>query len=60
MGGPSTGLTKTEQGDLFPAAFGSHGDSPKVVLSVSTVEDCFYAPHVSRYLAKNYVCQLSL
>tara|TARA_A100001015_G_scaffold201502_1_gene224931 strand:- start:4029 stop:5825 length:1797 start_codon:yes stop_codon:yes gene_type:complete len=52
-GGPSTGLpTRTEQADLLAAAFGSHGDSPKVVLSVCNVEDCFYVPHVARYLTE--------
>jgi len=52
-GGPSTGLpTRTEQTDLFAAAFGTHGDGGKVVISVATVEDCFYAPHVARYLAE--------
>ncbi|HEY5898185.1 MAG TPA: 2-oxoacid:acceptor oxidoreductase family protein, partial [Burkholderiales bacterium] len=31
-GGPSTGQpTKAEQGDLFAAMYGSHGDAPKVV-----------------------------
>lgn len=52
-GGPSTGLpTRTEQTDLFAAAFGGHGDSSRVVLSVSNVEDCFYAPHVARYITE--------
>lgn len=52
-GGPSTGLpTRTEQADLFSSIFGSHGDSPKVVLSVSNVEDCFYVPHMARYLTE--------
>lgn len=52
-GGPSTGLpTRTEQTDLFAAAFGTHGDSAKVVISVANVEDCFYVPHVARYLAE--------
>ena len=56
-GGPSTGLpTRTEQADLFSSIFGSHGDSPKVVLSVSNVEDCFYVPHVARYLTEK--CRL--
>src|SRR5580765_6148084 len=42
-GGPSTGLpTNVEQSDLHQAIFGSHGDSPRVVLAASTVEDCFY------------------
>lgn len=52
-GGPSTGLpTRTEQSDLFAAAFGTHGDAAKIVLSVANVEDCFYAPHIARYLAE--------
>ncbi|MBM2838254.1 MAG: 2-oxoacid:acceptor oxidoreductase subunit alpha [Deltaproteobacteria bacterium] len=41
--GPSTGMpTKTEQSDLNIAIFGSHGDSPRIVLAPSTVEECFY------------------
>lgn len=52
-GGPSTGLpTRTEQTDLFAAAFGTHGDSAKVVISVANVEDCFYVPHLARYFAE--------
>lgn len=52
-GGPSTGLpTRTEQSDLFAAAVGSHGDNTKIVLSVANAEDCFYAPHVARYLTE--------
>ena len=52
-GGPSTGLpTKTEQSDLPAAIFGSHGDNVKVVLGVGDVVDCFYAPHVARYLTE--------
>lgn len=42
-GGPSTGLpTKSEQADLWQAVFGSHGDSPRVVLAPGDVEDCFH------------------
>lgn len=41
--GPSTGMpTKTEQSDLNIAIFGSHGDSPRVVLAPSTMDECFY------------------
>lgn len=51
--GPSTGMpTKTEQSDLSAAIFGSHGDYTKIVISVSNVIDCFYAPQVARYLAE--------
>jgi len=52
-GGPSTGMpTKTEQSDLPAVIFGSHGDYTKVVISVSNVIDCFYAPHMARYLTE--------
>ncbi len=51
--GPSTGMpTKTEQSDLTSVVFGSHGDYTKVVVSVANVIDCFYAPHMARYLAE--------
>jgi len=41
-GGPSTGLpTKTEQGDLNLALYGGHGDSPRVVIALTSVADCF-------------------
>eukprot|EP01047_Picozoa_sp_COSAG01_P015474 COSAG01_NODE_775_length_13698_cov_60.191632_11_plen_607_part_00 len=51
--GPSTGLpTRTEQSDLYSAIYGAHGDNAAIVLSVSNVEDCFYAPHVARYLTE--------
>ncbi len=51
--GPSTGMpTKTEQSDLPAVIFGSHGDYTKVAISVSNVIDCFYAPHLARYLAE--------
>ncbi len=51
--GPSTGMpTKTEQSDLLAVLFGSHGDSAKIVISVANVIDCFYAPHLARYLTE--------
>ena len=51
--GPSTGMpTKTAQSDLPATVFGRHGDNTSVVLSVADVDDCFYAPHVARYLAE--------
>jgi len=41
-GGPSTGLpTNPAQGDVLQARWGTHGDHPIIVLSVSTVDDCF-------------------
>jgi 2-oxoglutarate ferredoxin oxidoreductase subunit alpha len=41
-GGPSTGLpTKTEQSDLFAAAFSAHGDVIRPVLAPTSVADMF-------------------
>jgi 2-oxoglutarate/2-oxoacid ferredoxin oxidoreductase subunit alpha len=41
--GPATGLpTKTSQGDLFLALYGSNDEAPRFVLAPSSVEDCFY------------------
>lgn len=41
-GGPSTGLpTKTEQADLFAAAFSAHGDTVRPILAPISVEDMF-------------------
>jgi 2-oxoglutarate ferredoxin oxidoreductase subunit alpha len=54
-GGPSTGLpTNVEQSDLHQAIFGSHGDSPRVVLAASTVEDCFYIAIEAARIARSY------
>src|SRR6478672_2694470 len=54
-GGPSTGLpTNVEQSDLFQAIFGSHGDSPRVVLAAQTVEDCFYIAIEAGRIARKY------
>lgn len=54
-GGPSTGLpTKVEQGDLLAAIFGAPGDSPKVVVAASTIEDCFYLPITCRRIAETF------
>jgi 2-oxoglutarate ferredoxin oxidoreductase subunit alpha len=54
-GGPSTGLpTNVEQSDLHQAIFGSHGDSPRVVLAPSTVEDCFYIALEAARIARKY------
>jgi 2-oxoglutarate ferredoxin oxidoreductase subunit alpha len=41
-GGPSTGLpTFPAQGDVMQARWGTHGDHPMIVLSASTVKECF-------------------
>ena len=54
-GGPSTGLpTNVEQSDLHQAIFGSHGDSPRVVLAAANVEDCFYIAIEAARIARKY------
>lgn len=54
-GGPSTGLpTSVEQSDLLQAVYGSHGDSPRVVLAAKNVEDCFYIVLEAARIARDY------
>jgi 2-oxoglutarate ferredoxin oxidoreductase subunit alpha len=54
-GGPSTGMpTNVEQSDLNIALYGSHGDSPRVVVAPANVEDCFYMAIEAVNLARKY------
>ncbi len=54
-GGPSTGMpTNVEQSDLMQAIYGSHGDTPRVVLSPKNVEDCFYIALEACRIARTY------
>lgn len=54
-GGPSTGMpTKMEQSDLLAVMFGQPGDTPKIVLAPSTIEECFYDVALARDLAETY------
>ncbi len=54
-GGPSTGMpTNVEQSDLLQAIYGSHGDTPRVVLSPKNVEDCFYIALEAGRIARKY------
>ena len=54
-GGPSTGLpTKVEQGDLLSSLFGMPGDSPKVVMAASSIEECFHFVITARKLAEAF------
>ncbi|MBN8249703.1 MAG: 2-oxoacid:acceptor oxidoreductase subunit alpha [Verrucomicrobia bacterium] len=54
-GGPSTGMpTNIEQSDLNIACFGGHGDSPRVVVAPSSVEDCFYTAIEAVNVARKY------
>jgi len=51
--GPSTGMpTKTEQSDFLAVLYGSHGDTTKVVIGVSNIVDCLYAPQLARYITE--------
>lgn len=55
--GPSTGLpTRTEQADLQHAAFGGHGEFPRVVAAPLTIADCFYAAVDAFNLAERFQC----
>ena len=54
-GGPSTGQpTKVEQADLLTTIYGSHGDAPKVVIAVTSIEDCFYSMITARKIAETF------
>ena len=54
-GGPSTGMpTNVEQSDLMQAIYGSHGDTPRVVLAPKNVEDCFYIAMEAARIAREY------
>jgi 2-oxoglutarate ferredoxin oxidoreductase subunit alpha len=54
-GGPSTGLpTSVEQSDLMQAIYGSHGDSPRIVLAPKDVEDCFHVAREACRIAREY------
>ncbi len=53
--GPSTGMpTKMEQGDFNLAAFGAHGDAPRIVLAPGDVEECLYYIVHAFNLAEKY------
>lgn len=60
-GGPSTGLpTKQEQSDLNAMIYGTHGEIPKVVISPSTIEECFYDTIEAFNIAEQYQCPVIL
>lgn len=55
--GPSTGMpTKLEQGDLFQAIYGGHGDFPRIVLAPASVHNCFRVTVLGFELAEKYQC----
>ena len=54
-GGPSTGLpTSPAQGDVLQARWGTHGDHPMIVLSVSTPLDCYRVTLQAFNLSEKY------
>lgn len=54
-GGPSTGLpTRTEQSDLEFVLHASHGEFPRIVLSVGTPVECFHTAIRAFNLAERY------
>lgn len=57
-GGPSTGYTPTkhEQSDLFAAIYNTHGDTAKMFLSPSTIEEAFCDTFEAFNLAEEYQC----
>jgi 2-oxoglutarate ferredoxin oxidoreductase subunit alpha len=54
-GGPSTGLpTKSEQSDLFQAAFSAHGDAVRPILAPTSVADTFAMTVEAFNIAEEY------
>lgn len=59
--GPSTGMpTKTEQTDLLQALYGRNGESPLVVMSASTADDCFHYAYMASKIALEYMTPVIL
>ncbi|MDO5576836.1 MAG: 2-oxoacid:acceptor oxidoreductase subunit alpha [Fibrobacter sp.] len=60
-GGPSTGMpTKHAQDDLMAAVFGSHGESPRIVLAPINIQDCLEVTISAFNLAERYQCPVIL
>jgi 2-oxoglutarate ferredoxin oxidoreductase subunit alpha len=54
-GGPSTGLpTKVEQSDLLAVLYGQPGDTVKIVLAPSSIEECFHFVVLARQIAESF------
>ncbi len=54
-GGPSTGLpTLPSQSDVMQARWGTHGDHPSIVLSASTVGECYDLAIVAFNLSEKF------
>lgn len=56
-GGPSTGMpTKFEQSDILAMIYGTHGESPRIVMAPSTAEDAFYTAIDAFNSAERFQC----
>jgi len=59
--GPSTGgATKPQQGDIMQSKWGSHGESPRIVIYPSTVRECFDMTIEAFNLAEKYMVPVIL
>ena len=55
--GPSTGMaTKVEQSDIAAACYNAHGDYSGIVISPTSIEECFYEIQKAFNLAEMYQC----
>ena len=55
--GPSTGMaTKVEQSDIDAAVYNAHGDYSGIVISPTSIEECFYEIQKAFNLAEMYQC----
>jgi 2-oxoglutarate ferredoxin oxidoreductase subunit alpha len=55
--GPSTGSpSQFGQEDLFAAAFGSHGESSRIVLAPDSITDCYYTTIDAFNCSEKYQC----
>ncbi|MDU5088337.1 MAG: 2-oxoacid:acceptor oxidoreductase family protein [Veillonella sp.] len=57
IAGPSTGMaTKVEQSDIDAACYNAHGDYSGIVISPTSIEECFYEIQKAFNLAEMYQC----
>jgi 2-oxoglutarate ferredoxin oxidoreductase subunit alpha len=59
--GPSTGMpTRTEQSDLFSLYYAGHGEFPMIILSPSTIQECYELTMEAFQMADRYQCPVIL
>ena len=60
-GGPSTGLpTLASHGDVMQARLGSHGDRPTLVITASSVNDCYESTILAFKMASKHRLPVAL